>query len=81
MLRRHQAQIPTRSYPMMSMKETGRGIFFVNLLTIVIDWSENLSFLEEVRLAATLTDKQIRRSHLPIVSLVPIVSKLQKKYW
>jgi hypothetical protein len=37
------------------------------------DWT---SFLEEVRLAAALTDKQIRRSHLPIVDLLPIINSL-----
>ena len=79
MLRHHQLQIPTRSYPMTSMKETGRGIFFVMLESIdCVDWRENLSFLGEVQSAATLTDKQVRLSHLPIVSIIPIVSELQK---
>lgn len=51
---------------------------YLNLLIIVIDWKENLSFLEEVQSAAALTNKQVKRSYLPIVSLVPIVSELQK---
>jgi len=34
------------------------------------DW---ISFLEEARMAATLTDKQIGNSRLPIVCLVPVV--------
>ncbi|KAF8801125.1 hypothetical protein BYT27DRAFT_7174775 [Phlegmacium glaucopus] len=37
------------------------------------DW---ISFLEEIRTSATLTEKQIGRSHLPIVSIVPIVNCL-----
>ena len=82
MLPHHQVQIPTRSYPMMSTKETGRGKFllYTNLLTILIDWRENISFLGELQSTAALTDKQVRRSYLPIVSIVPIVSELQKKY-
>jgi len=37
------------------------------------DW---MSFLNDARMAATLTDKQIWRSHLPIVSIIPIVNSL-----
>jgi hypothetical protein len=37
------------------------------------DWT---SFLREARMVATLTEKQIRMSHLPIVSAIPIVNEL-----
>jgi len=37
------------------------------------DW---ISFLEEAQISATLTSKQIERSHLPIVSLVPVVGSV-----
>lgn len=37
------------------------------------DWT---SFLQEARMVATLTEKQIRMSHLPIVSAIPIVNEL-----
>ena len=81
MLPHHQTQILIRSHPMMSMKETGRGNFVLFSIIIVIDWREIFiffSFLEEIRSAAALSSKQIRRSHLPIVCLVPIVSELAK---
>jgi len=37
------------------------------------DW---MSFLREVQAVATLTEKQIRMSHLPIISIIPIVNEL-----
>jgi hypothetical protein len=76
-LHRHRNQILIRSYPMMSMKETGQGMSFVylDINIIVIDW-RNLSFLNEARMAAALTDKQIGNSRLPIVSMVPVVGEL-----
>jgi len=37
------------------------------------DW---MSFLHEVQTVATLTEKQIRMSHLPIISIIPIVNEL-----
>ncbi|KIM42262.1 hypothetical protein M413DRAFT_444696 [Hebeloma cylindrosporum] len=37
------------------------------------DW---LSFIEEVYSATTLTEKDVRRSYLPIISIIPIISPL-----
>ena len=46
---------------------------------INIDW-RNLSFLREAQMVAALSPKQIELSeHLPILSIVPIVSELQIK--
>lgn len=56
-----------------------RYLFTNNDLIIMIDRGEILSFLNDARMAATLTDKQIWRSHLPIVSIIPIVSESRQK--
>ena len=65
---------------MISMKETGQGMYvFVYLLWLIGEILHYLSFLNEARIAAALTDKQIGSSHLPIVSRVPVVGELQKK--
>ena len=54
-----------------------RYVYFnTRVLIVVIDW-RNVRFLEEAHMAACLTDKQIRNSHLPIVCLVPGVGELQ----
>ena len=53
-------------------------LFNLNFL-IGIDW-RNFSFLWEVQMVAALSPKQIELSeHLPILSIVPIVSELQIK--
>ena len=67
---------------MISMKETGQGMYvFVYLLWLIGEILHYLSFLNEARIVAALTDKQIGSSHLPIVSRVPVVTvgELQKK--
>ncbi|KAF9525751.1 hypothetical protein CPB83DRAFT_771568 [Crepidotus variabilis] len=38
-----------------------------------VDW---LQFLSDIRAAGSLTDKDLRRSHLPIISIIPIVGSL-----
>ena len=45
----------------------------------VIDW-RNLSFLQEAQTAAALTDKQIGRSRVPILSMAPGIGESQKKH-
>ena len=46
---------------------------------LIIDY-KNLSFLREAQMVAALSPKQIELSeHLPILSILPIVSELQNK--
>ena len=51
--------------------EIGEYIFFLCSLD---------SFLEDLRRAGSLTEKDISRSHLPIISWVPFVSELSYSY-
>ena len=68
-----------RLLPMMSMKMTGHSALFVQYRNIIYCFSSH-RFLEDIRRAGSLTEKDISRSHLPILSWVPFVSELAHSY-
>jgi len=62
-----------KGFPYASPPSTSNPHPFVSHDVNEGDWT---SFLGEVQSAATLTDKQLRLSHLPIVCIIPIVNSL-----
>lgn len=77
------ASPPSNSNPHPFVTHDVKEGDWMRYLSIVIhfecrDLIGHYSFLGEAQMAATLTDKQIMRSHLPIVSIIPIVSELDE---
>jgi len=62
-----------KGFPLVSPPSGDRPHPFVSHDINEVDW---LGFLHAVKIAASLTEKDIRRSHLPLISIVPIINTL-----